>query len=55
MGQKPQSRLDSILGVLMFLGMIAALYMAFLQAPREKTMEICNGSFTSMSRRQCWL
>jgi heme exporter protein C len=38
MGQKPQSRLDTILGVLMFLGMIAALYMAFLQAPREKTM-----------------
>ena len=38
MDQKKQSAFDTILGVLVLVGMIAALYMAFLQAPREKTM-----------------
>ncbi len=32
------SRLDNVLGFLVLVGMIVALYMAFLQAPREKTM-----------------
>jgi len=36
--QKRQSTFDAVLGVLVFVGMIAALYMVFLQAPREKTM-----------------
>ncbi|HYK91355.1 MAG TPA: cytochrome c biogenesis protein [Acidobacteriota bacterium] len=38
MDQKPQSRFDTALGVILFLVMIGALYMAFLGAPREKTM-----------------
>jgi heme exporter protein C len=38
MDQKGQSRFDTILGAIMLAGMIAALYMAFLEAPREKTM-----------------
>jgi heme exporter protein C len=38
MDQKRQSTFDAILGVLVLVGMIAALYMAFLQAPQEKTM-----------------
>jgi heme exporter protein C len=38
MDQKGQSRLDTTLGVLVLAGMLVALYMAFLQAPREKTM-----------------
>jgi heme exporter protein C len=33
-----KSRLDNMLGILVLVGMIVALYMAFLQAPREKTM-----------------
>jgi heme exporter protein C len=33
-----KSRLDNVLGLLVLVGMIVALYMAFLQAPREKTM-----------------
>lgn len=36
--QKRQAAFDSILGVLVLVAMVAALYMAFLQAPREKTM-----------------
>jgi heme exporter protein C len=31
-------RLDTVLGIILFLSMILALYMAFLGAPREKTM-----------------
>jgi len=38
MHDRGQGRLDLMLGVLLFAGMILALYMAFLQAPREKTM-----------------
>jgi heme exporter protein C len=38
MDQKKGFSFDAILGVLVLVGMIAALYMAFLQAPREKTM-----------------
>jgi len=38
MDQRGQARLDEFLGALLFAGMILALYMAFLQAPREKTM-----------------
>jgi heme exporter protein C len=38
MSEKFQSRLDTVLGVVLFFGMILALYMAFLEAPREKTM-----------------
>jgi len=33
-----KSRFDNVLGVLVLVGLIVALYMAFLQAPREKTM-----------------
>jgi heme exporter protein C len=33
-----KSRLDNVLGVLVLVGLIVALYMAFLQAPRERTM-----------------
>src|SRR5512139_1156714 len=33
-----RSRFDNVLGVLVLAGVIVALYMAFLQAPREKTM-----------------
>jgi heme exporter protein C len=33
-----KSRFDNVLGVLVLAGVIVALYMAFLQAPREKTM-----------------
>ena len=36
--QESRSRFDLILGVLLLAGMILALYMAFLVAPREKTM-----------------
>lgn len=36
--RKEQSRLDTVLGVLLLVGMVLALYMAFLQAPRERTM-----------------
>jgi len=38
MNNRGHGRLDAVLGVLLFAGMILALYMAFLQAPREKTM-----------------
>ncbi len=33
-----KSRFDNVLGVLVLVGVIVALYMAFLQAPRETTM-----------------
>jgi len=33
-----KSRLDNVLGVLVLVGVIVALYMAFLEAPRERTM-----------------
>lgn len=38
MREKGQARLDAVLGILLLGGMVLALYMAFLQAPREKTM-----------------
>lgn len=33
-----KSRLDNLLGALVLIGVIVALYMAFLEAPRERTM-----------------
>jgi heme exporter protein C len=38
MDDNRKTRLDSILAVLLLLAMMAALYMAFIQAPRERTM-----------------
>jgi heme exporter protein C len=38
MSEKIQSRFDSTLGVILALGMVFALYMAFIGAPREATM-----------------
>ena len=38
MSERFQSRLDSILGAIVALGMAAALYMALVGAPRERTM-----------------
>ena len=38
MSERFQSRLDTILGVILGLSMIAALYMALIEAPRERTM-----------------
>ena len=38
MERKSPSRVDTILGLLMLAGMILALYMAFIEAPRERTM-----------------
>jgi heme exporter protein C len=38
MTRKEQSRLDAVLGAALLVGMVLALYMAFLQAPRERTM-----------------
>jgi heme exporter protein C len=38
MSERAQSRLDTVLGVILGLSMAAALYMAFIGAPREKTM-----------------
>lgn len=38
MSERTQSRLDNVLGVILGLSMAAALYMAFIGAPREKTM-----------------
>ncbi len=38
MEHKGQTRLDTVLGALLLAGMVVALYMAFLEAPREKTM-----------------
>ena len=38
MSEKIQRRLDSVLGIILFLNMTLALYMAFLGAPKETTM-----------------
>lgn len=38
MSEKFQSRLDTVLGVVLGLSMAVALYMTFIEAPREKTM-----------------
>jgi heme exporter protein C len=38
MSERSQSRLDAVLGVILLLGMILALYMALIGAPRERTM-----------------
>ena len=38
MSEKFQSRLDLVLGIVLALGMVLALYMAFIGAPREVTM-----------------
>jgi heme exporter protein C len=38
METRVRSRFDIILGVLLLVGIVIALYMAFLQAPRERTM-----------------
>ncbi len=38
MEHKSTSRFDTILGIVMLASMILALYMAFLEAPRERTM-----------------
>lgn len=38
MGPKAGSRFDTVLGLLVLGGMVLALYMAFLEAPREATM-----------------
>jgi len=38
MNRSERSRLDTLLGVALLLAMVVALYMAFLGAPREKTM-----------------
>jgi heme exporter protein C len=38
LSEKAQYRLDRVLGIIVFLSMLFALYMAFLGAPREKTM-----------------
>jgi heme exporter protein C len=38
MSERSQSRLDALLGVILLLGMILALYMALIGAPRERTM-----------------
>jgi heme exporter protein C len=38
MSAKTQSRIDTLLGVLVAFGMIFALYMALIGAPRERTM-----------------
>jgi len=38
MSKNFQSRLDTVLGWTLALGMVLALYMAFIQAPRETTM-----------------
>ena len=38
MNQTGRNRFDAILGVFLLVGMVGALYMAFLGAPREKTM-----------------
>jgi heme exporter protein C len=38
MSEKVRSRLDVILGIVLALGMVLALYMALIGAPREKTM-----------------
>ena len=38
MGERSQLRLDAVLGIVLILAMTLALYMAFIGAPREKTM-----------------
>jgi heme exporter protein C len=38
MSERHQLRLDAVLGVLLAVSMILAIYMAFIGAPREKTM-----------------
>jgi heme exporter protein C len=38
MGERSQLRLDAVLGIILILAMTLALYMAFIGAPREKTM-----------------
>jgi heme exporter protein C len=38
MSEKAQLRLDAILGIVLVASMILAIYMAFIGAPREKTM-----------------
>ena len=38
MSQKAADRVDTVLGLVLLLGMVLALYMTFLQVPREKTM-----------------
>jgi heme exporter protein C len=38
MSEKAKSRLDAVLGIILVLGMILALYMALIEAPRERTM-----------------
>lgn len=38
MSERLQLRLDAVLGIVLILSMILALYMAFIEAPREKTM-----------------
>jgi heme exporter protein C len=38
MSEKFQSRFDTILEIVLILGMVLALYMALIEAPREKTM-----------------
>ena len=38
MSERTQSRLDTVLGVILGLSMMAAIYMALIGAPREKTM-----------------
>jgi heme exporter protein C len=38
MSERSQFRLDAVLGVFLILSMSLALYMAFIEAPREKTM-----------------
>ena len=38
MNRGERSRLDTLLGIVLLFAMVAALYMAFLEAPREKTM-----------------
>jgi heme exporter protein C len=38
MGEKLRSRFDTVLGILLLPGMVLALYMALIQAPREATM-----------------
>ncbi len=38
MEHKGQARLDTVLGALLLAGMAMALYMAFIEAPRERTM-----------------
>lgn len=38
MSRSERSRFDMLLGIVLLFAMVAALYMAFLEAPREKTM-----------------